>query len=758
MFPLRRTTKEPDVDWPALLALLEDDDRRATIARLAPTPGRESYLMALRRMKSPIVAETLTAGRRLDTAGRLVDRPTIAVAGMLNSGKTSLVSSFLSPNGQRRTLRGTSNSEGTHRFVLWLPQSWRGEVELWSLLVSRIGDALGHPPEELAEDPAGAAAQYNNRTGDPAQLAVALLATDPALDELGVGLLDCPDIVSDEELGLGSPEQRKELLGRAATLCSAFLIVSDAASSRDTTLADLMRIAADLMPGVPRMLAVNKVRPRQTPDQVYETFAPLSKKHAVASIYAAYDYDVPASGPFIPKRGNEESDRRLATSVHGGKSMIQDGDSALNGREPLPVFFELSDNADDNPPASIDEDRFLMSLPLKLDRGALFSQLHRALRSNLEKIVWDRGLESIRKNAEASFAKTRECQRVLLDASLEFFANRRIGGEVMELRLHQSERIVRQLSESFAATAPWYARWGVRLNSTFRRVIGGAGDLIRSLTPTAISQRAADDIKGRFRSGEYGGLIAPDGLLAEIKRHGGTVVLSHYREHQSDSDVQGGPRLDSGPSLEAIPPTPSPDIAMASTPPASGLCGEDALLLPPIERAVLRFEQDDFTTLDPRRLDEAIRQMWSEIPMHKKLAHGLTPLATILAAFGAALMVPVDFGHSFVLAASIPELLAAAGLGALAAMWAGNQGAREVGQQAARQQLSDFLCVLCDELGVARPDPPMKVRVAKSEVTLPVSRIGRSETSGPTMSVYRVRNEFVNELQKLLPRSAMVKK
>src|SRR5690606_3078766 len=106
-----------------------------------------------------------------------------------------------------------------------------------------------------------------------------------------------------------------------------------------------------------------------------------------------------------------------------------------------------------------------------LDRGVLFSQLHRALRANLEKVVWDRGLESIRKNAEASSAKTRECHGVLLDASLEFFANRKIGGEVMELRLHQSERILRQLSESFAATAPWYARWGVRLNSTFRRVV-----------------------------------------------------------------------------------------------------------------------------------------------------------------------------------------------------------------------------------------------------------------------------------------------
>lgn len=724
MFPLRRSSKEPDTDWPALLALLEDDDRRATVARLAPSEGRESYLTALRRIEPSIVKETMTVGRRLDTASQLVGRPTVAVAGMLNSGKTSLVSSFLSPVGQARTLRGTSNREGTHRFVLWLPQSWRKDVELWSLLIERIGEALGGPPEELADDPQEAAAQYNNRTGDASLLSVALLATDPGLDEAGVGLLDCPDIVSDEELGLGSPEERKALLGRAATLCSAFLIVTDAASSRDTTLADLMRIASDLMPGVPRMLAVNKVRPRQTPDQVYETFEPLSKKFGVAALYAAYDFEVPASKPFIPRRQVDRSQDDPAA--------IEEG----SDREPLPVFFEVSDDPDANPPAMIDEQRFLSALPTRLDRGILFSQLQRALRINLEKTIWDDGLETIRDDAEASFAKTRECQRVLLDASLEFFAHRKIGGEVMELRLHQSERIIRQLSESFAATAPWYARWGVRMNSTIRRVIGGASDFVRSLTPSALSQKTADEIKGRFRSGEYGGLIAPEGLLAEIRRQGGTIVLSHYRDHRngestpvqsSADDIDGDPII------------------------------QDSLLLPPIERAVVRFEQDDFTTLDPRRLDDAIRQMWKEIPVHKKIATGLTPLAALFATFGAALMVPIDFGANLFLAASIPELLAAAGLSTLAAMWAGDQGARDVGQQAARQQLADFLAVLCDELGIARPDPPMTVIVAKSKMTLPVSRIARSETSGPTIEVFRVREEFVSELKKLLPRSNEVK-
>lgn len=705
MFPLRRSSKDSSVDWPALLSLLEDDDRRAAVARVAPGEGRESYLAALRRIENALSQSTLAAGRRLHTASKLIDRPTIAVAGMLNSGKTSLVSSFLSPAGQSRALRGTSNNEGTHRFVLWLPQSWRSDIELWSLLITRIGDSLGHAPEELSSDPEIAAEQYNNRDGDASLLAVPLMATDTALDEAGVGLLDCPDIVSDAEFGLGSPEQRRELLGRAATLCSAFLIVTGAESSRDTTLADLLRIASDLMPGVPRMLAVNKVRPRQTPDQVHETFDPLVKKFGVGTLYAAYDFEVPNSRPFIP-------DDNTILSAESTTPNEDDADS-------LPVFFAVHEDPDDNPPASINDDRLLRSLPSKLDRGVLFSQLHHALRLNLEDAIWNQGVGRIRDDADASFEKTRQCQQILLDAALEYFAHRKIGGEVIELRLHQSERIIRQLSESFAATAPWYARWGVRLNATLRRVVGGAGDFIRNLTPTAMSRRAADDIKGRFRSGEYGGLIEPTGLINEIERHGGTSVLTHFDDPNASNQSS---ESDASPFRAAV------------------------------ERAVIRFEQDDFTTLDPRRLDTAVRQMWTEIPMHRKIATGLTPLAALFATFGAALMIPVDFGAQFFLAASIPELLAAAGLTTLSAMWAANRGAHDVGQQAARQQLADFLAVLCDELGVARPDPPMSVRVGHANVTLPPSRIATSEPPSRTIPLYKMRDEFTAELNRLLPR------
>ncbi|MAI73101.1 MAG: hypothetical protein CMM01_19640 [Rhodopirellula sp.] len=699
MFGSRRNKTKHIIDWPTLQALLEDDDRRAAIEYTYPAERRDSFLQATRHLDPTLVHDLLATGRQLHTAERLIDWPTVAVAGMLNSGKTSLVATFLSKAGQARTLRGANNAQGTHRFVLWLPSAWEQDTELWALLMDRIGDALGQKPEMLATDPDTAHRQYNNTDGKAQALAVPLIATDPALDSIGIGLLDCPDIVSDAEFGLGSPEVRRELLGRAASLCSAFLVVASAESSRDSTLGDLLRMASDLMPGVPRMLAVNKVRPQQTPDLVYETFQPLVRSNGIETIYAAYDFEVPGSLPFIPKLQEQ---------------VLTD---ELSNRDRLPVFFSIVEDPSNNPPACISEDRLLTSLPTKLDRGQLFEKFSHALASSLRNVIWEEAYVMLDRDSSAAQRATDKAQKCLLDASLDFFAHRQMGGEVTELRLHQSERILRQLMDSFSATAPWYARLGVKLNTRLRVIFGGATDLLKQLTPSALAKRTAGEIKDKFQRGEYGGLMTPETLGSSLERYNGSLNLPHWKT-------------------------------------SDGKSFDDKRWIQACEDAILRFERDDFTALDARRLDEAVREMWKEIPAHKKLVAGLTPLALMLAAFGAVLMIPIDGGGStLVMSASIPELLAAAGLTTLSTFWAGGRNTKNVGQQAARQQLADFHAVLCDTFGVARMTEPALIRIAGGNEKVLPSKIVVREAVECTMQLYHIREEFQKELQRSVPRN-----
>ncbi len=691
MFGFGKSREVATVRWTQLLPLLEDDDQRAATERLYPNPGRESFLTALRRIDPAAVEGVIAAGRQLECAAPLAQQPTVAIAGMLNSGKTSLVASFLSPLGRQRSLRGANNREGTHRFVLWLPAAWRGDAELWGLLLARIGDALGHAPEMLADAPEEAHRQYNNSLGDAALLAVPLVATDPGLDKMGVGLLDCPDIVSDSSFGRGDPETRRTLLGRAATLCSAFLVVTTPEQFRDRDLADHLRIASDLMPGVPRLLAVNKIRPRQTPDQVWETFQPLAEQYRVETIYAAYDFDIENSRPFIPTAA-DSAER-----------------TTIDPEDPLPVFFSLNENPDDHPPAAISRERFLTELPRQLDRNKLFERFRIALESSLRAAVWDHGVERLRDGAAASAREAERMRHMLLAAALEFFAHRQLGGQIMELRLHQSERIVRQLTDAFSASAPWYARWGVRMNSYVSKVVGGTRDLFQQIVPTAVARKKAEEVRNSLTKGEFGGILTPERLEHAMRQHGAVDRLACHPDADQLNQLAGD--------------------------------------------AIARFERDDFTSLDAKRLDESVRLMWKEVPVTKKIAAGLTPLAAAIAGFGAVLLIPLDFGGAAVVAsASIPELLAAAGLSAFATFWSGKQTTDSVGQQAARQQVSDFTAVLCDTFGVPRNETPMTLKIAKQDVELPIPAIKTRPAECKAMLLWRMRDEFETELNHQLPR------
>ena len=620
--------------WPKIRTLLSDDQQLAAVESSYPENLQLSFLSALEKVDSDKANQIEQIGRRLDVASQLADFPIIAVAGMLNSGKTSLVATFLSQSGRLRSLRGEANREGTHRFVLWLPESWRRDAEVWGLLMSRLAETLGEAPEMLDDEPTKAHQQYNNSAGDADALKIPLVATDPSLDEAAVGLLDCPDIVTSEAFGKGAIASRRELLSRASTLCSAFVIVTDFAAIRANTIGDLLDIAASSMPNVRRYLAINMIRPKYMPHQVQEDLVPLMTAHAIESSFLAYDFEIRGSEQFIPESANCAADDN-----------------------PLPVFFAPPEDADTQV-KNIGNDKLLLSLPKTLNRSDLFEAFRHSQEVSLARSIWSDGVDVLRSDISEQADRARRTRQTLCDVSLEFFGRRGTDGEITELRLHQTQKIISQLTEAFSQAAPWYARLGMKMNGFFARFTHTASGLIQKLTPTAVARDKAMEIRDKFRRGSQGSVLSGQRLCEALIHH----------------DLAGQMRI--------------------------SINRED--LLQQCDHIVQRFGDEDKTALDEQQLTATAEQMWQELSIAKKLQHGLTPVAALFASFAAVLMVPIDAGGTFILQASIAEILLATGFTGLVTAWNSQGALKSMELQAARQQLSDLVAIECDTFGVPR--------------------------------------------------------
>ena len=132
-------------------------------------------------------------------------------------------------------------------------------------------------------------------------------------------------------------------------------------------------------------------------------------------------------------------------------------------------------------------------------------------------------------------------------------------------------------------------------------------------------------------------------------------------------------------------------------------------------------------------------------------------MAAILATFGAVLLIPVDFtgGGIVCFCASLSELLTAGGISAAISISSvADQSTKNVGQQAARQQLANFHAILCDTFGIARNTDPCLVRVAARNDKLIPSKLAVREAIQHTLPLYQIRSEFQKDLQRSLPRNS----
>lgn len=638
--------------------------------------------------------------------------PILAITGLLNAGKSSLLATYLSPANRRRVLRGLGNQAGTHRFVLWLPQIWWNEADLLNTLVSFLTNLFGHPPEHLSDDPAQAALQYNGRINPHALLqhassqmasaprgdlapesqlkpqpveadaeaidpmSVPLIAYDPGLDDLKIGLVDCPDIQTGFYSGMSAlrgisgaelAESRKQHLARVGRLCSAFVVVSKLNSLHDDGLLQILGTLRDAMPGVPRMLAINKIKSRYAPEVVYEQSRGLVERFSLQAVYAAYDFRSSLAHSRIPPLPPK---MQLDDSQAGSTPA-----KLVSGQAPeMPIFFELSpafssqsdprplpsdDDSPSSPQAGSTAYRYLFDLGQRLDAGTLSRASSRSLTLQF-KAAASQAVQWLEANQDARRVQVHDAWQAVAQACYEFMAERDASGRAVGLRLQASPAIMAQMADSLRRTAPMWMRVSLSIDRTARQFQQAVSNSAARFKILNGASQSVTQFTKKFRRGEGAQVVTPERLGNEIRR---------FDMHDAFQDLNDG-RLVSG-----------------------------------CETAIKRFADEDKTLLDDSELDAWSRQIWENMSLRDKLWKGTQPLVVLMAPLLAAVLVPIDAGGTAVLVfASTKELLTAAGIAAVMAPIAtGGEALSIVQRETPWRQLSDLFSITCDSLGVPRP-------------------------------------------------------
>jgi len=571
--------------------------------------------------------------------------PIVAVLGLLNAGKSSLVSTYLSDDNRRRILIGSANAQGTHRFVLWLPESWRSNQEMWQFIQERLRSVFSCESELLSADPEQAMAQYNDTTPRAFRdangrerfretIEIPLVATDPQLDRWGLALMDCPDVqtgllpnrsaitlasekapshsvASDplfHERSQSIADARLCVLASAAPLCSAFIVVLPANAMHDQTVSRLLRVLSDRMPSVKQILAVNRVPRRYETTEIHSELEALYGLYGISRQYMAYGFD-----------GPQQRDR-LPLPPAGLIEMNDVG---------LPLFFRIDTQPISQPPAPIPTEEWLLNIGSQLDKRNLFEDVLASTTTKLRMRIKD-AMGRSKVFVDHSQALTVSLQRSIANACLDFSTDG-IASSTTKIRLQVSRQIIQQVSQSLERTAPWWAmpgRWTARIAESSKASLASATNWIQ--IPkwfTGKTETIGRWIRTRWTSGQSGKIVTADVLMNHLQQHDRKGILRLDEETEDSQNQRQRVR-------EAC------------------------------QRAIDRFQKESLTELDDLQLDQFTAKMWADMPMAKRLLTGFAPAGILFAPLLAVLMVPLDFGGSAVLIfASMKELLLAGAAG-----------------------------------------------------------------------------------------------
>jgi hypothetical protein len=607
----------------------------------------------------------------LDTSARC---PILAITGLLNAGKSSLLASFLSHRSQRRVLIGSENDAGTHRFILWFPANWKSDTAVRQILDQQIHTIFGCSAEPLSEDLDVSRRQYNGQlidtdvqTSDP--MNVPLIAWDTNLDEANVALMDCPDIqtglsvdssildhsLNAAEQATAAADRRAGILARVIRMCSAFLVVVNANSLRDNLVAQLLSTLQVGMPGLRRFLLINRVPRRYETQQIADEGNTAYQSAQLDRIYMAYHFDGPENRQRLP-----DPPSKMSISPH----------------QQLPVFFQIHPSPTPQPPAEIPESHYVQNLGSQLDPNQLSRDAMQSLVAQLSQSLTQlarRLTDDLQRRADMH---RRAYQALAMAAVSTSLADPKLLGSLgrssvpIKLRLHASREIIEQIATSLERTAPWWAYASVKVNQvsgSIRKWFQDAANRIPSFKWFGETlSGSVESVRSQFRSGESGRVMSANDYCDQILNR------------------------DSG-----------RDLLSGSQQPESGVRDD---MLGRCHRAIDRFQRDSQTRLNEDQLDAFTAIVWSQMSWGQRIWQQVMPATLVFAPLIAVMTLPFDFGGTAVLfSASVSEMLLAGAAGAGAVLLRSDNMPKIAEEKAAFQQVSDLFAITCDEFGLPRP-------------------------------------------------------
>jgi hypothetical protein len=461
--------RSPDSD-PEVLARLWarlGDADCAVIHEAWPRERDLSFLEALAE-EAPEQARDLTLAHEFLKG--LLRVAIIAVAGLLNAGKSSLVASFLSTSGRPRVLRGVGRGAGTHRFTLWCPAAWQANAGFREPLESLLQNVFGQPVESLSSVAEEAHAQQRDR----GRLGTPLLAFDPGLDGHRLCLLDCPDIQRAEPGDLERRRTRRQMLEAAASICSGVFIVLPRHQLEVEQVGDVM----EALPRVPRVLAINFCS-GEPPETVAEE-ARAAWGDVADIVYVAYDFRHTGYERLTP---SWDPNHRLAPT------------------DAFPCFFAVATDSAANQPAAVASSRDLHRFAELLPPDRLLQQRQRELLLEFRQRILAGGQRLVAQaEVEAeNLSRASAWLQTELDSLLE-----RDG----DLRIKLHPRLIEDFATSIRRTAPLDLKPFIWVSQK----TGVALRTIRSLV-RGVSARISDSIQEEGR--RIGSVLADARLDAD---------------------------------------------------------------------------------------------------------------------------------------------------------------------------------------------------------------------------------------------------